>query len=308
MRVSTQHLYENGAARLSDLQTGLQKTQEQIASGRRILTAADDPIAATRAMEVTQAQSMNSQYGVNRMYARNTLSQVEVSLASVTELFQNVKTAIISARNGVLGDTERGFHATELSGRLQELLGLANTRDESGNYLFSGFQTNTPAFVQTATGATYQGDTGQQLVQVDATRQMASSSPGSTVFQGGAPGGAEDVFKTLTDLISLLQTPVVTPADSAALTAGLATASTNMSLAMDNVLTTRAAIGARLNEIDSLDSVGEDRHLQYSQALSKLQDLDYTQAITELTQQKITLEAAQQSFAQTSKLSLFNYI
>jgi flagellar hook-associated protein 3 FlgL len=308
MRISTQQIFEIGAARIGDLQARLQKTQDQISTGRRILTASDDPVGATRALEITQSQSVNNQYGVNRMYAKNTLSQAEVTLEGVTELFQDVKTAIISARNGVLNDSQRGYHATELSGRLQQLLGLANTRDESGNYLFSGFQTNTPAFVQTATGATYQGDLGQKLIQVDATRQMASNTPGSTVFQGGAPGGAEDVFKTLTDLVNLLQTPVVTPADSAALAAGLATASTNMDLALDNVLTTRAAMGTRLQEIDSLDSLGEDRDLQYSQALSAIQDLDYTQAITQLSQQKVTLEAAQQSFVQTSKLSLFNYI
>ncbi len=304
MRISTQLIFETASNRMSDLQNRLQKTQEQIGSGRRILSPADDPVAATRALDITQSQSINSQYGVNRQYAKNTLGQVEGTLAGVTELMKDVKDAIITAGNGTLGDSERGFIATELNGRLQQLLGLANSRDSAGNYLFSGFQSNTPAFFQTATGATYQGDPGQQKLQVDAFRQMAVSSPGSTVFQGGLPpGGASDVFKTITDLVNLLNTP-----GTAGLTAGLATAGANMDSALDNVLTVRASVGSNLQELDALDNVGTDRDLQYSKVLSELQDLDYTQAVTQLSMQQVALEAAQKSFVKTSGLSLFNFI
>jgi flagellar hook-associated protein 3 FlgL len=304
MRISTQLLFESGAARIGDLQSSLLRTQQQIASGRRILTPSDDPVGATRALEITQSQSINTQYGVNRQNAKSTLSEVEGTLSSVTELLQDVRTTTIAAGNGLLGDTERGFMATELNARLDQLLGLANSRDAMGNYLFSGFQTDTPAFVKSATGATYQGDAGQRMAQVDATRQMAVTTPGSTVFQGGG----QDMFQTLNDLITLLQTPVVTPADKANLAAGLATAKSDIDLALDNVLTVRAAGGSRLQELDSLDYAGEDRNLQYSQVLSELQDLDYTKAVTQLSQQQITLEAAQQSFVKTSSLSLFNFI
>jgi flagellar hook-associated protein 3 FlgL len=299
MRISTQMLFETGANRMGDLQTRLQKTQEQIDSGRRILSPADDPVAAARALDITQTQAINTQYGVNRQYAKSTLGQVEGTLSSVTELIQNVNSTIISAGNGTLTDSERASMATELGGRLQELVGLANSRDAMGNYLFSGFQSNTPAFVQTATGATYQGDLGVQQLQVDANRQMATSSPGSTVFQSGG----QDIFATLTNLVTLLNTP-----GTAGLTAGLATANTNMSTALDNVLTVRASVGTSLQELDTLDSVGTDRNLQYSQTLSALQDLNYTQAITQLSMQQTTLEAAQKSFAKTSGLSLFNFI
>lgn len=299
MRISTQAMFETASNRMMDLQSRLQKTQEQIGSGRRILSPADDPVAATRALDLTQSQTINNQFGVNRQYAKSTMGQVESTLAGVTSLMQDVKDTIIAAGNGTLNDSQRGFQATELNGRLQELLGLANSRDAAGNYLFSGFQSNTPAFVQTATGATYQGDLGLQKLQVDTSRQMAVSSPGSTVFQAGG----QDVFATLTNLVTLLNTP-----GTVGLTAGLATANTNMDIALGNVLTVRASVGANLQELDSLDYVGEDRNLQYSKALSALQDLDYTQALTQLTQQQVTLEAAQKSFMKTSELSLFNYI
>jgi len=305
MRISTQTQFETGAASIGGLQSGLYKTQQQIASGRRILSPSDDPVGAARALEVTQSQSLNTQQGVNRQHAQSALGAVEGTLSSVTALLQDVKTTVIAAGNGALSDTERGFMATELSGRLDQLLGLANSRDAMGNYQFSGFQTATPAFSRDATTGvvTYEGDLGQRLLQVDNARQMAVNSPGQTVFQGGG----QDVFETLNDLIALLQTPVNATTNTA-LTDGLAAANGKLDLALDNVLTVRASLGSRLQELDALDSAGEDRHIQYSQILSDLQDLDYTQALTQLSQQQITLEAAQRSFVTISGLSLFNFL
>lgn len=308
MRISTQTLFETGANQLGVLQSSLVRTQQQISSGQRILNPSDDPIGAARALEITQSQSINTQYGANRQHAMGALTGVEGTLSSVTALLQEVQTTIVAAGNGVLSDNERGFQATELKGRLEALLGLANSRDALGNYQFSGYKTDTPAFVQTGTGALYQGDTGQQALQVEATRQMAIGNPGQSVFQGGVPGGPADTFKTLTDLINLLNTPVVTAADKATLAAGLATAGSNMELSLDNVLTIRASVGSSLQELDALNEAGTDRNLQFSQLLSEIQDLDYTQALTRLSQQQFTLEAAQRSFSTISKLSLFNFI
>ncbi|MHB1085954.1 MAG: flagellar hook-associated protein FlgL [Thiobacillus sp.] len=298
MRISTQVLFESGAASLGELQTSLLKTQQQIAAGRRILTPADDPVASARALEVTQSQSVNTQYGLNRQTATAALTQVEGTLSGVTSLMQDVKIAVVAAGNTSLSDTERGYLATELQGRLDELLGLANTRDAQGNYMFSGYQSNTTAFVQTATGALYQGDSGIQLLQVDASRQMAVGNSGQTVFQGGG----QDMFKTLTDLINLFQTP------GAPVPATLATLSGQVDLGLTNVLTVRASVGSRLQELDALNTTGSDRDLQYTQTLSSLQDLDYTKAITQLSQKQLTLEAAQQSFVKVSQLSLFNFL
>lgn len=304
MRISTQMLFENGAARLGELQSGLMRTQSQIASGRRMLSPSDDPVAAARALELSQSQSINTQHGVNRQHAKSALSLMEDTLGGVTSLLQDVKTTIVAAGNATLTDVERGFMASELRGRFEQLLGLANTRDGMGNFMFSGFQTTTPAFVETPTGAQYQGDTGQQRLQVDANRQMAINATGASVFQGGG----QDMFATLNELITLLQTPVVDPATQANLTAGLGTANVNVERALDNVLTVRASVGARLQELDAFDNLGEDRNLRYAEALSELQDLDYTEALTKLTQQQVNLEAAQRTFVSVSGLSLFNFL
>jgi flagellar hook-associated protein 3 FlgL len=302
MRISTSNLYETGIGRIGDLQSGLAKTQEQLSTNRRILTPADDPVAASRALDVTQAQAVNTRLGVNRQNAKDSLNLVESTLGSVTSLLQDAKYAVVQAGNGGMTDADRATIATDLSGRLEELVGLANTQDASGNYLFSGYSTSTKPFTKTATGATYNGDQGQRLLQVGQQRQIALSDTGQNIFQAGT-NSPKDVFKTLTDLINVLQTPGTT-----GLAAGLATANDNIDAAINNVLTTRTTVGSHLKELDSLDSTGEDLNLQYQTSLSSLQDLDYAKAISELTQQQVTLQAAQQSFVKISGLSLFNYL
>ncbi|MEW5967802.1 MAG: flagellar hook-associated protein FlgL [Pseudomonadota bacterium] len=304
MRISTQQLYEGGAARINESQSALYKTQQQVATGRRLLAPSDDPVAAARALEVRQSQAINSQHASNRVQAKNVLGMVEGTLAGVTDLLVQVKTAVITAGNPLNSDTERGLIAVELKGRFEAILGLANTRDTQGNYMFSGFESDTPAFAESVTGATYQGDAGQRLVQVDANRKMAINSTGQAVFQGGGV----DVFDAIKDLIAVLETPVATPADAAALAAGLATAGADLDRALDNVLGVRASLGTRLQELDALDSAGTDRGVQYSAMLSEIEDLDYAKALTQLSQQQTTLEAAQASFVKISSLSLFNYI
>lgn len=308
MRVSTNMMFETGMSRISDLNSALNKTMQQISTNRRVLTPADDAVAAARALDVSQAQSMNQQYGVNRQNAKTSLMQIEGTLQGVTPLLHDIKTAIIGAGNGSLSDKDRASIATELRGRLDELLGLANATDGTGNYVFSGHQTATPAFARTAAGAQYQGDDGQRLLQVDAARQMNISNSGKDVFLGnGTP--AENIFKTLQDAITLLETPVGTDATKKAdLTAGLATANGNIDLSLDNVLTVRASIGARLNEIDALDDTGSARDLQYQQNIADLIGIDPAEAYSRLMQQQITLQAAQKAYVSTSGLSLFQYM
>ena len=304
MRISTHQLFDRGAARITDAQTALAHTQQQVASGRRMLSPSDDPVAAARALEVAQTQALNQQYAANRVQVRNAVSGVEGTLGSVTEAIQSVRELLVSVGNPNFTDTQRGLVATELGSRFAELLGLANSRDAQGNHVFAGFQTSTVPFVETPAGASYHGDAGRQFVQVDSNRQLAMSDPGVSVFQGGG----QDIFQTIKDAIALLQTPVVTPANQAALQSGLTTGISGIDRALENVLTVRASMGNRLQELDALDAAGDSRNVQYSAILSGIQDLDYTEALTRQARQQLTLEAAQQSFVKMNSLSLFNFL
>ncbi|MFT5960888.1 MAG: flagellar hook-associated protein 3 FlgL, partial [Burkholderiaceae bacterium] len=184
MRISTAAFYDNASTRISDLQSSVAQKQTQIASGKRILTPADDPVAAAAALTVSQAIDVNTQFAANRDTAKSALSLQESILGNYTTLLQNVKTLTIAAGNGALDDSQRQYMASELAGRYQELMGIANSRDSTGNYIFGGFQNTTAPFTDVAgTTAIYNGDQGQRLLQVSTSRQLSTNDAGSAIFQ-----------------------------------------------------------------------------------------------------------------------------
>ena len=304
MRISTNTIYQSGISKISSLQTEQTKLQQQISTGKRMTLPSDDPIAAARAMEISHTQEVNSSFASGRQTAQLKLNTLESSLASITSLLVSTQSTLVGAGNGSLSDLQRGFIATELSGSLEELINLANAQDASGDFIYAGFKTDTKPFVANASGANYAGDSNQQLIQVDAQRLMAANVSGDKVFQAGG----NDVFATLSNLVTLLNTPIINAATQAAFNSGLATAMTNLQGSVDNVLNVRAGIGSKLNELDALDTAGSDRALQYSKSLSELEDLDYASALSDLAKQQTIMEAAQKSFVETTKLSLFQFI
>ncbi len=190
MRISTNTLYAAGQSRLSEIQSGIVRTQQQISTGHKILSPSDDPVGAARALDLTQGQAVNTQFGLNRQAASNSLSTEDSILAGTTSLLQEVKSLAIAAGNGAYNDSDRASIATDLQGRLEELLGQANSTDGTGNYLFAGFQVTAPPFSSSATGATYGGDQGQRQAQVGTSRQIALSDPGDAIFQNIKNTGA----------------------------------------------------------------------------------------------------------------------
>lgn len=117
-----------------------------------------------------------------------------------------------------------------------------------------------------------------------------------------------NIFRTLEQTIAVLDKPATTAADKAALQNTLSTSSRELDNALDNVLTTRASVGSRLNELDVIDSVGGNRKLSYAQTLSDLVDLDYNQAISDYSLRQVGLQAAQKAFVGIQGLSLFKLI
>ena len=194
MRISTKSIYENGATQMNSLQSQLARTQMQLSTNRRILTPSDDPIASSRALEVTQSRSINTQLVTNRDNAKNFLGQEELALKSTYNLIADVQTLVVNAGNGSLTDDNRESLAVELEGRLNDLMALANTSDGAGGYLFSGFKSTTQPYTATATGAAYAGDQGQRQLQVGPSRFLAVSDSGPEVFDSNLTGNG--VFAT----------------------------------------------------------------------------------------------------------------
>lgn len=188
MRISTLSIYGNATAQLNTLQSALARTQMQLSTDRRMLTPADDPVASARALEVSQAREMNTQFETNRTNARSSLVMVEGALKNAGDLIQDMQRLAVNAGNGTMLPQDRVALATELEGRLEDLLGVANSTDGAGGYLFSGYMATTQPFTRTPAGAAYQGDQGQRQLQVAASRKIPLSASGSAIFENNPTG------------------------------------------------------------------------------------------------------------------------
>ncbi|NVN56012.1 flagellar hook-associated protein 3 [bacterium Scap17] len=418
MRISTQTLYAQGVTSMLDQQAAFSKVSEQLATGKRVVNPSDDPSAASQAVTISQSQAVNEQFSDSRTTARNNLSIEESALNQVTDTITRVQSLIVQAGNGTLSDSDRDALATELEGSREVLLGLANSTDGNGNYLFGGMSGDTAPFGE---DGSYRGDDQQRQQRVDSSRLMEVNHTGSQIFGGVASGNQQlarqtsesesslpitfkgpdvvdvsarvdgagysisidaagvtisgtdaegndlpildaegnplpspvafsdgmtlafnglsmtlsgdeqqvseaqasgkatqlvveegeasaDLFANLDGLISALSTPIESEADQTAFNNAISTASRQFSNSLDNVLTVRADVGTKLNELDSLDIIGDDRELNYASTRSDLIDLDYNEAISDYSLTQVGLQASQQAFSDIAGMSLFDYL
>src|SRR5688572_7628750 len=138
MRLSTAAFHRSSIDSILEQQTRLARTQTQVTSGKRFQSAAEDPIAATRAAALERTVSDNEQYGRNSNIVKSRLSYEEQSLADVTLLLQRARELALQGANGTVALEERRMLATEIRQQIAELVDISNRDDGNGEYLFAG--------------------------------------------------------------------------------------------------------------------------------------------------------------------------
>lgn len=185
MRVSTNLIHMQGVQSMLEQQAKLVDVQNQLSRGEKFSTPSDNPNAASRVLDLNEIISQISQYEENSNYATQRLSLEESTLISSNNVLQRIRELSIQAANTGAYDlqSERAI-AAEIRERIEELFDYANTKDESGDYLFSGFQSKSQAFTTDGLGNYfYNGDEGQLAIQVGSNRQVVANNSGAEVFQ-----------------------------------------------------------------------------------------------------------------------------
>lgn len=183
MRISTIQAFNTGVKGITNNYSNVIRTQEQITSGKRLLSPADDPVASVRLLQLGQQNAKLEQFSSNLTAATNSLTQQEAVMNSITNVLQRVREITLEAGNGALTPQDRKALAQELGEREKELFGLVNTRNARGEYLFSGFKGDTPAFQKTNEGYRYNGDEGQRFLAIGESRSVAINDNGKELFQ-----------------------------------------------------------------------------------------------------------------------------
>ncbi len=403
MRISTSQFAQAGTNAILDQQSRLLDIQQQLASGRRILTPSDDPAGSARVLDLQKSLGQLEQYNRNLDRAELALRTEESALEEAGNIIQRVRELTVQALNATNDGENRKLIAAEVRQLQEQLVALGNSQDGTGEYLFAGSSTRTKPFALDGADAVYTGDQTQRLVQAGPARQLATSHSGyetfmriprgngefvaapadantgtavvddgrvldrSVPFDGpytiafsedadgdlvytvsntdgplvedepyqsgsgiafdgreitltGEPAdgdsfqvetaGFQSVFRTLGDLANALEASGSgeSGADRARFRNAGNAALANLDQALDRVVGVRAEVGARLNAVDTERDANESGSLDLETARSRLQDVDYAEAISELNLRQVGLEAAQQSYVRIQGLTLFNYL
>ena len=317
MRLSTSIIYQQNLDGITNGYSKWQATGLQLSTGNRVNTPSDDPIAASQAVALNQMQALGNQYSAARTTANAGLSLESSVLDQMTDAITGIKTLLVQAGDGTLSDSDRQSLATSLQSYKDQLLTLGNTKDGNGNYLFGGYNTSTPPFTEDDDGnVTYTGGNQAITQQVDASRTIAISDTGGSILDHLSAGytpepDGSDSEANVFDTINLALNALKTPQDGAdqstidQYNADLAKATRGIGNSLNNVLTVKSSVGSKLNELDTLDSIGTDRATIYQTQVGNLTGVDWYQAISDYSMQQAALQASYSTFSSMQKLSLF---
>ncbi len=409
MRVSTSQIFNQGIQQQQKINSEQSKTQEQIASGKEILRPSDDPVGATRALQLKDDLSQSERFKENANLSKTRLERQDGVMGNYTDSLAKARELMVQAGNGSLSQSDRESVAGELRQVKDQMKSLANTQGPNGEYLFAGHKGGEQPFEENVSGdIVYKGDEGQRSVQIDKgvsipindngkdtfvdipsdrpTFQTRASSrneadppaqigtgtitdrdkfeefypddmaikfnrdddgntsytvtsketgrvlvedepyvsgnaievEGMRVEVEGDPADGDSffietsekqsVFGTMERLINDLETLPDTSEARDTLKDSIDQSIANLDNAENRAAEIHSGVGTRLNTVESTLDFLEDSDLLNQETLSEIEDLDYAEAISRLTQQDFVLQAAQQSFAQVSRLSLFDSI
>lgn len=196
MRLSTSWMQQTAINSILNNQSAMAQTQAQLSSGKRILNASDDPVAAAQVLGLQQVEDANQQYQRNIDSATAQLGLEGNALTQVTNILQSARSLALEGNNATESPSDRAAIATQLQQMFSQLVQTANSTDGQGNALFAGNAVLGTPFVQGAGyGVTYAGDDGQRMVAAAPGMQVATGDPGSSVFMNVPAGNGRFVVQ-----------------------------------------------------------------------------------------------------------------
>lgn len=314
MRVSSSQYHITVNASLQKSNSQLEKLMSQMASGNRLLRPSDDPISHVRIARLDREEANIAQYLNNIGALSSRMSQSEMVMTSMNSDLLSARDLLVWALDGGNTSDDLSAMATSLEALRDGLMASSLTKDQEGNYMFSGTATKTatvgdaqqvdvngtpmvdgagkPILVYTA-----QGNSKQQTVVVgNGLTQPANVSIGTETAA---------VLNALSEAIVAIRKPDVT-ANDAATRATLTAALNGVDDTMNELLTKVSQLGGAQNIIATLETNARNLSTANQTSVLEYAQLDYASAATQLNSLMSAVQATQNAYGKVSQLSLFN--
>ena len=305
MKVATNQNFAELTRLLTDQSSEVSKLQAKLSTGEKNIRPSDDSSAAIKVLNLNSLMSQQEVQKNNLENLDSRLVQEESIVESMREMLVRIQELTIMGANDTYSAEDRQIMAAEIRGYNAQILSLANSQMADGSYLFAGAKTGSPPFVHNDDhSVSYMGDATRLRIKVDGGQELEINTTGYELFSGGSNTrnstlDATQAFKMLDSLAAALE-----DSDQAL----ISSYSDEVESIRTNVELAATKIGVRRNVIEIKLGILEEETVALTSLLSEQKDLDYTQAITELSSRMLALEAAQSAMAKISQLSLFNYL
>jgi flagellar hook-associated protein 3 FlgL len=304
MKVSTSYFFDRATQQVTTAQKRVAATQAQLATGKQLAAPSDAPQKAMVIERLRTALDRQETLSANLQTVQRRYQAEESALRSSSDILARMKELSIQAANDTVGPLDRNVIAIELKTLRAQLVDVANTRDDQGQSLFSGTRALAPAFAEVDGRVVYQGDQTPVRITSGDQRLQQYNRSGTDVFTRvlrNTPDGPQGIgfFDTIDDLITAVES-----GSQPDLQRGIAETDTlhqGITLAL-------AETGADQNNIQAQQDLLDETILRLKTTLSDAEDLDYTEAVTRMNKQMLSLEAAMSSFAKVSQMNLFDYL
>ncbi len=297
MRVTNTIIYDAIKLRLGNITEELNKANTVVATGKRILKLADDPVGLTQGLNIKSTLSSIEQMGRNITLGISWLAASESAMSQVQDVISEAKTLSVQMANGSIDASERRSAAETVQNLLEEIVSLANT-EVNGRYIFAGSETDTTPFsLENDNSVTYHGDNNTFAVKIgkDATVQIGSD--GEAVF--GTSGQPDDLFRAFNDLKTALENN-----DTSGIQAGMS----DLDSRFDQVASKISDIGSKMVRMDMRENILQDLNIANTERLSTIEDADITEAILDLQAKELAYQAALSSASKVLQMSLVDYM
>jgi flagellar hook-associated protein 3 FlgL len=290
MRVTSTLLQRSFLSNLEDLNQRLDAANQQVSSGRRINRLRDDPSGSAEAVRLHAELDTVDQYRFNTDASQMFVGTADSALDSAFTLVTSVFTRGSAAASNLHGASTMATLAGEVRALRDQLLSVANATIR-GRYIFAGANGTNQAFLLQGDHATYQGDRSVNKVLIGEGLLVNQNLPGDAVFQAA--------FDAIEQLLSALDSQDVSATQ---------TALQGVSASLSSISQQRAQLGASLSQLDRSKSEQDTLEVNVRSRLSRVEDANMAEAVTEFSQIRTALDAALSARAVVQQRNLFDFL
>lgn len=305
MRISSLYNSDAMMAQLGVNGMRMSKLMEQMATQKRINVPSDDPVAATRLVQLNREQSAIKQYQNNISGLSGALASQEAHISAMSNQLISLNDKLLAAANGTHSSEDMAGYGAELSSMLDSLVASMNAQNESGGYLFSGTKTDSkPVVWDEAEGKyVYQGNNGTRETTVANGVSVTENTNVVGAFSGS--GNDLEMLNKLKALSDKMQDPTLSASDYQDDLNEMLTLSEN---SRDKVAALFTDLGGRQNRLTMLDDAHTDVSMANDKVVSDLADTDW--ATTSINLQLFTnsVQITNKAYSMINQLSLFSML